>query len=258
MTQNNHPDGLVPEGRTRIGNHPFQFRCHAGVTCYRTCCRKLELYLYPYDVLRLKSRLEIHSADFMRRFTRLARGSHPYFPAVMLNMDDNDEATCPFLGDQGCKVYGDRPSACRTYPLERAVEKTGTGNELREHYFMTHHPYCLGHDESHEYTLDRWKREQGLHRFDLMNDLWAVVDAIFAANPWQGEGAAGPKQQLAFMICYNIDDFRSYCRQHDLLRMFRLEKDRRRRIAKEDEELLKFGLDWLQFILGGRPTLTPR
>ena len=123
---------------------------------------------------------------------------------------------------------------------------------------MTHHEYCMGHGEKQSYTIKKWERDQGLYAYNLMNDRWAEVDAFFATNPWQGEGAAGPKQQLAFMVCYNIDDFRDYCRQHKLLKMFRLERDRRRRIEGDDSELLSFGFDWLQFVLGDRRTLIPR
>lgn len=253
-----HKTDLVPDGRTSIGSNPFQFHCHPGVSCYKFCCRKLEMYLYPYDVVRLKNRLKMHSSEFMRTHTRVASGAHPYFPAIMLNMADNAEATCPFLGEQGCEVYVDRPSACRTYPLERAVEKPGDKKRLQEHYFMTHHAYCMGHDEEYTYTVRQWERDQGLYDYNMMNDLWAEVDAFFATNPWQGEGAAGPKQQLAFMVCYNIDDFRSYCSRHNLLKMFRLPRDRRRGIERDDAELLKFGFDWLQFILGDRRTITPR
>ncbi|MCK5515460.1 MAG: YkgJ family cysteine cluster protein, partial [Desulfobulbaceae bacterium] len=91
-----------------------------------------------------------------------------------------------------------------------------------------------------------------------LNDMWAEVDAFFALNPWQGEGHAGPRQQMAFMVCYNIDAFRTYTAQHRLLSAYRLDRDRRRRIEKDDTELLKFGFDWLLHILGDRPTLTPR
>ena len=251
------PAELVPEGRTPVGDDPFRFRCHGGVSCFTRCCRQLELYLYPYDVLRLKIALGLSSQEFMHAHTRLSRGGHPYFPAVMLNMADNDERTCPFLGESGCRVYRDRPSACRTYPLERAVEKMTEAGRLRSYYFMTHHHYCLGHDEEGEYTLRQWERDQQLHAFNTMNDLWAEVDAFFATNPWQGEGAAGPRQQLAFMVCYNIDEFRVYADRHNLLRKFRLEKSRRRRIERDDEELLKFGFSWLLFVLGDRPTLQP-
>lgn len=243
------------EGRTKIGSEPFQFSCHPGVSCYMDCCRKLDMYLYPFDIIRLKNSLGLRSAEFMRNHTRIAQGSHPYFPAIMLNMSENEAATCPFLGDKGCTVYPDRPSSCRTYPLERAVEKSGVHNNLKEHYFMTHHAYCKGHGETDNQSLRQWTRNQGLYDYNLMNDLWAEVDAFFATNPWQGEGKAGPRQQLAFMACYNIDDFRVYTQQYNLLRKFRLDRDRRRRIERDDSELLKFGFDWLQFILGDRPTL---
>ena len=120
---------------------------------------------------------------------------------------------------------------------------------------MTQHGYCQGHVEEKEYTIKQWERDQFLDDFNLMNDLWAEVDAFFSTNPWQGEGTAGPRQQLAFMVCYNLDDFRFYVQQHNLLRSFRLDKERRRRIERDDTELLKFGFDWLQYVLGDRPTL---
>lgn len=246
----------VPEGRTVVGREHFQFRCHTDVPCFTNCCRKLELYLYPYDVVRLKHALGLHSAEFMQKHTRLSAGSHSYFPAVMLNMADNKEGKCPFLSDSGCTVYRDRPYSCRMYPLERAVEKQ-PGKQLTAHYFLTHHSYCKGHEEERKYTIREWERDQFLHEYNLMNDCWAEVDAFFATNPWQGEGAAGPRQQLAFMACYNTDDFREYVKHHRLLKSFRLEKDRRRRIERDDAELLRFGFDWLQFILGERPTLQP-
>ena len=249
---------FIPEGRTVVGRNPFQFQCHSGVECFTSCCRKLELYLYPYDVLRLKNSLGIQSAEFMHTHTRIASGSHPFFPAIMLNMRDNADKTCPFLGPEGCMVYKDRPSACRTYPLERAVEKQVGKHGMVVHYFMTHHDYCKGHLEQRQYTVDKWERDQFLYEYNLMNDCWAEVDAFFATNPWQGEGTAGPRQQLAFMVCYNLDEFRRYASRHNLLKLFRMDRDRRRRIERDDAELLRFGFDWLQFVLGDRPTLQPR
>ncbi|GAB4344180.1 MAG: YkgJ family cysteine cluster protein [Desulfobulbaceae bacterium] len=249
---------IVPEGRTKIGRDPFRFHCHPGVSCFTNCCRKLELYLYPYDIIRLKNRLNMRADEFLHAHTRLSQGAHPFFPAVMLNMRDDSEGTCPFLGEKGCSVYRDRPSACRTYPLERGVEKEAGRSSLRVHYFLTHHDYCKGHNEEHAYTVAQWERDQQLYDYNLMNDAWAEVDAFFATNPWHGEGAAGPRQQLAFMVCYNIDAFREYAVRHNLLRAFRIDRDRRRRIEKDDGELLRFGFDWLRFVLGGHPTLQPR
>ncbi len=240
-----------------LGKEPFQFCCHSGVSCFLSCCRQVELRLFPYDVLRLKERLGLPSAEFLQEYTRLEQGPHPFFPAVMLNMRADGEHLCPFLMKSGCSVYQDRPSACRTYPLERAIEKTAAGS-LQSHWFLTQHSYCKGHFEGHSCTVKQWEREQRLTEFNLFNDLWAEVDALFATNPWQGEGQAGPLQQLAFMVCYNIDAFRDYVQQHNLLATFHLDRDRRRRIETDDSELLKFGFDWLLHVLANRRTLISR
>ncbi len=246
----------LPDGRTDIGSKDsFSFHCHPGVSCFLTCCHKVEILIFPHDIIRLKQHLEISSSDFIRTYTRIGEGSHPYFPSLMLNMANKEGFPCPYLENEGCRVYPHRPSACRTYPLERGVEYLGPGNGLKPHYFLTHHSYCKGHFEAKEYTLKKWERDQGLYDFNLFNELWAEVDAFFATNPWQGEGSGGPLQQLAFMVCYNIDDFRQYTDEHGLLQQFKLDKYERSRIKKDDAALLKFGFKWIQYYLGGRSVL---
>ena len=246
---------LVPSDRTVLSDGTFQFHCHAGVPCFRDCCRNVDLLLFPYDVILLKNHLGMHSSEFLRAHTRLCAGSHPFFPGLQLNMREDEQRACPFLTESGCGVYAHRPSACRTYPLERAVERTGSGQPLRVHYFLTHHPYCQGHAEHRQYSIRQWERDQMLDECNQYNDHWAEVDALFASNPWAGEGVAGPYQQLAFMVCYNIDEFRSYAEKQGLLAQFRLAKEDRRRIGKDDGALLRFGFDWLSTILGGRGKL---
>ncbi|MCL1980421.1 MAG: YkgJ family cysteine cluster protein [Proteobacteria bacterium] len=245
-------DHLVLSDRTLISDGTFQFNCHAGVSCFRSCCRNVDLLLFPYDVLVLKNHLHLTSAEFLRAHTRICAGSHPFFPGLQLKMAEDERRPCPFLTEAGCSVYAHRPSACRTYPLERGVECPGNNQPLRIHYFLTHHPYCQGHFEERRYSTKQWERDQLLDEFNQYNDLWASVDALFATNPWAGEGVAGPYQQLAFMVCYNIDDFRSYVADHDLLSRLRLSKEDKRRIKKDDGALLRFGFDWLKAILAGR------
>jgi hypothetical protein len=214
-----------PEGMKPLGKSVFRFACHPGVKCYMSCCRKLDLILYPYDIIRLKKRLNISAEELLRNHTRLGPSTHPYFPAVMLQMSDNTEQTCPFLTEHGCSVYKD--------------------------YFMTNHPYCLGHNEDTEWTVKRWLRDQQVIEFNIITDLWAEIDTLFSRNPWQGEGAAGSRQQMAFMACYNIDGFRSFVEETRLLQQFKLESTRHRLISNDDEVLLKFGFDWLKHVLAG-------
>lgn len=248
----------LPADRSRIGNVPFAFHCHPGVACFLSCCRNVNLLLFPYDIILLKNHLQMHSADFLAAHTELCAGSHPLFPGLQLKLLDDAARSCPFLGEQGCTVYRSRPSACRTYPLERGVERPEDGQPLRVHYFMTHHPYCLGHQEQRTCTLTQWEREQQLHECNHFNDLWAELDAFFATNPWAGEGVAGPYQQLAFMVCYNIDGFRDYVRQHNLPVQFVLNKSERQRLMRDDSALLQFGFKWLEMVLGGRRQLVKK
>ena len=241
-----------------LGNNVFRFACHAGVSCYMRCCRDQNLFLYPFDIIRLKKKLGISSAEFLARHAMVVRGDNPFFPTVMLKMSDNAEKTCPFLGPEGCTVYEARPNGCRMYPLERAVDRTPSRGRPAEYYFLTNHPYCKGHEESKEWRVKEWLRDQSLVYDNTMADRWAEMDTLFASNPWQGEGAAGPKQLMAFMACYNIDDFRNYVDQHRLLDQFRLDKARRRVIQTDDEALLQFSYDFLQHILADRSILQPK
>ena len=244
------PDGMEPLGKSK-----FKFGCHPGVPCYMLCCKKVDMILYPYDIIQLKNRLKISSEEFLNNCAGVVKGSNPYFPSVMMRMADNDEKTCPFLGENGCTVYEDRPSACRMYPLERAVDRTPSQGRPDEFYFLKMHDYCLGHLEQTEWTVKDWVRNQQLLYHNVMADLWTEMDTLFSKNPWKGEGAAGPKQLMAFMVCYNIDRFRQYIGDQHLLGRFRLEKSRVKKIEKDDEALLKFGFDWLKFILDDQPTL---
>jgi Fe-S-cluster containining protein len=247
-----------PPGMEPLGKSSFQFRCHAAVACYMTCCRKLDMPLYPFDIIRLKKYLGLDSEEFLRRYVRVVAAGNPYFPALMMRMADNEEHTCPFLGEQGCTVYEERPAACRMYPLEKAVERAPAQGRPGEFFFMARHSYCLGHAEDRQWTVKEWLRDQHLLTYQVMDELWAEMDTLFATNPWRGEGAAGPLQQLAFMVCYNPDGFRRYLRANNLLGGFKMSRSEVRAIETDDEALLKFGYKWLRFVLADSPTLQAR
>ncbi len=244
-----------PEGMVPLGDSFFTFECHSAVECFTVCCKNVDMILYPYDIICLKNSLGISSESFVRDHTHLVRGDNPFFPTVKLKLNVNNDNACPFLSEDGCTVYDSRPSACRTYPLERAVDRTAVKGQSAEFYFLTDHSYCKGHNEEKEFTVDKWIRNQRLMEHNAMNAFWVDMDTIFETNPWKGEGSGGEKQQLAFMVCYNIDGFRRFVEEHDLLKQFKLPKDFKRRIKKEDTELLKFGFEWLKLLLTGRSFL---
>lgn len=243
-----------PEGMVPLGSERFQFLCHEKVACFTKCCKNVDMFLFPYDILRLKIALKIDSEGMMRKYTRVVKGDNPYFPSVMLKLDE-ENGWCPFLNENGCSVYDDRPSSCRTYPLERAVDRNSNSVRSKSYYFLTSHEYCLGHKEDKHFLVKEWVRNQKIDQYNFMNDLWAEVDTLFATNPWRGEGSGGEKQRLAFMVCYDLDHYRDFVTQNSILKQFRLSKDQRRRIEKDDNELLKFGFEWLKFLFSGKSSL---
>jgi uncharacterized protein len=245
-----------PEHMVPLDNKRFSFGCHSGLTCFTTCCKNVDMYLFPYDIIRLKNCIGMKSEKFVRNHTQLTYGSNPYFPSVMMKLTDDN--SCPFLIPEGCSVYNDRPSSCRTYPLERAVDRNPQRKARTDYYFLTNHSYCLGHGESGMFSVKDWIRNQKIDSFNLLNDLWAEIENIFMTNPWKGEGRGGPKQQLAFMVCYNTDAFRDYLYSNSLLRQFRLSSNQKKSIETDDQELLKFGFQWLKLLLTGKSNLISR
>jgi uncharacterized protein len=244
-----------PEHMVPLENKKFNFSCHPGLKCFTACCKNVDMHLFPYDIIRLKNALHIDSETFLRKNTHLVQGSNPFFPSVKMKLLEDASRACPFLLENGCSVYTDRPSACRTYPLERAVDRRPGKHQTREYYFLTNHYYCLGHKEASVFSVKEWIRSQRLDAFNMMNDLWAEIDSIFLANPWKGEGRGGPKQQLAFMVCYNSDAFRKYMSVNNLLQNFSLSREQKTSIETDDSELLKFGFQWLKHFLTGKSNL---
>ena len=108
-------------GRQIKAGDTFSFRCHEDIACFNLCCRNLNLFLYPYDVVRLKNNLAMRSDQFLDRYVDVVLRKGNYFPDVLLRMAANAERTCPFLSDAGCRVYPDRPDTCRTFPVEQGV-----------------------------------------------------------------------------------------------------------------------------------------
>ena len=242
------PAGMEPLGKTK-----FSFSCHSGVSCFMSCCRNVEMLLYPYDIIELKKCLGIRSDRFLEEYVQVVQGANPFFPSLMMKMTETN--SCPFLGSTGCTVYEHRPFSCRMYPLERGVDRNREKGRVEEFYFLTKHAYCKGHDEAQEWTVKEWLRSQQLLFHNAMADQWTEMDTFFAGNPWAGEGAAGPKQKLAFLVCYNIDGFRDYVRHHQLIDRFKLPKASVRAMETDNEALLSFGFDWLKLVLADMPTL---
>ncbi len=243
--------GQISGNRKLITEETIRFDCHSGVACFTRCCKDADMYLYPYDIIRMKNGFGISSERFLEQYSIQAIRDNPYFPSLMLKMSDDEEKSCPFLSPEGCTIYKDRPFSCRSYPLERAVARRGDENGRKVLYFIVCHDHCLGHKESREWTITEWIQDQQIGLYNEMNDLWVDIDSIFRANPWGSQGTDSPGLKMAFMACFNVDMFKKFIFESTFLSRFNLPRKRIEKLKKSDVELMKFGFDWTKFFLTG-------
>ena len=256
--QQNHQEQKINSNRKLLEKDTFRFECHSGVACFTRCCKNADMYLYPYDIIRMKDHLGISSDQFLKQHTISAFRDNKYFPSLMLQMSDDEEKSCPFLSDKGCTIYENRPFSCRAYPLERAAARLNDGYGRLVQYFVANHPYCLGHKESREWTVKKWTEDQQLQPYDEMNDLWVDIDTIFRKNPWGDKGINSPALKMAFLACFNVDKLKEFISNSSFLSRFDVPEERVQKIMETDIELMKFGFDWVEFFLTSKGPLTPK
>ena len=75
MTKDNYEDiqkfhEKILEEHPRLGpNDRFSFACHPGVSCFNVCCGDVNIFLTPYDILRLRRKLGITTDELLDNHT---------------------------------------------------------------------------------------------------------------------------------------------------------------------------------------------
>jgi Fe-S-cluster containining protein len=234
-------------------NSEFNFRCHPGVACFNDCCGDVNIFLTPYDIIRLKNNLGIDSGEFLSRYTISPFDENLKYPIVLLKMEDDDKKSCPFVGKDGCRVYPDRPWSCRMYPL--GLASPGEGNEQldKEFYFLLEESNCKGFAEKKKWTVSQWLKDQGINEY---NEIGAHFKEIALHSFFQEGGNLPPEKiEMFFMVCYDIDKFRRFLFGSTFFDKFEVDEKIQDKIKNDDVELLKFGYNWLKFALFGEKTM---
>jgi len=229
----------------------FRFRCHSDLGCFNRCCRNLNLFLYPYDVVRLKSALGITSDRFLDRYVDVVLRPGEFFPEVLLRMSDNKDKTCPYLTPDGCSVYPDRPDTCRTFPVEQGALFDAKTRKSRRVHFFRPPSFCLGRHEQETWTPESWTRDQGALVHNQMTLLWADLRSLFQSDPWGAEGPEGKRAKMTFMAAYNVDRFREFVFNSSFLKRYKVKPALLKKLKKDDTQLLKFGFQWIKFFVWG-------
>ena len=226
----------------------FQFACHPGISCFNNCCRDLNQFLTPYDILRLKNRLGVSSQQFLKEYTASHIGPRSGLPVVSLKMSA-EQPDCPFVSPTGCTVYEDRPGACRTYPLGRVAARKRGDKACGESYFLIREAHCLGFGEPKKWTVEKWKKDQDLETYNEMNDL--MMDILSSKNQSGKKQLTGEEADLFFMACYDLDRFKDFVSDDDISKAYSTGEGTKKTILRDDVAFMRFAIKWIKLKLFG-------
>jgi uncharacterized protein len=231
----------------------FKFNCHKNISCFNKCCSDVNIFLTPYDVIRLKNRLKISSQEFLDKYTLMPIDEKQNHPVVMLKMNEDEDKTCPFVGEEGCSLYEDRPWSCRMFPLGVASPKGDGKNSEGDFYFIIEEPICQGYKEEKSQAISDWIQEQRVEEYSEMGDRFKEVSLHDYFK--EGKQLNPAKQEMFYTVCYNIDKFREFLFESTFFNRFEVDEEIIHNIKHDDEELLLFGFEWLKYCLFGDKTM---
>jgi hypothetical protein len=239
------------------GGKTISFSCHKGIGCWNACCANIDITLTPYDVLRLKTRLEMTSSDFLRQYTVPYELEKDGIAGIKFKPVEGGTA-CQFMRPEGCSVYEDRPTACRYYPvalisMRRQDEYTDTSS-----YALVKEPHCKGHEVERPLTIDEYRQEQGVAEYDDQSRGWRqLILKKMSSGPTIGKPSLRSRQ-MYFMACYDVDLFREFVRSEGFQNAFELDEATNKLLLENDLELMQFGFRFLKQVLFGEVSIAAR
>jgi hypothetical protein len=213
------------------------------------------MLLTPYDILRMKKRLGLSSDEFLKKYTYVHIDENSSHPFAVLKMLDEQDGRCPFVTDEGCGIYEDRPANCRYYPVGKGImmRESEKGPVPEEFFFFIREPNCAGYDQDKEWTIESWRKAQGVDIYDDMNREWAEIQ-LRRDNPGKPK-LDKSKQPLIYMATYDLDRFRRFVFESGFLNMFDVDPEEIEKLKTDEIALMKFAFKYLKYILMLEETL---
>ena len=245
-----NPSNILPAKYTL--DSKIRFRCHPGVPCFTECCGNIKIVLTPYDILKIRKRLDMEAADFLHTYTEPTYLEKTDFPGVMIKL--TEEGRCPFIKSktEGCRIYSDRPTACRYYPVGMANFHEGAqeGQSSEEFYFVVKEPHCRGFEEDKTWTIKEWREDQGVDLRDKMNKGWMELVMRRKSFGYQATLSEQAKRMF-FMASTDLDQFRSFVFESSFLQTYDVDQETLASIRDDEVELLLFSYKVLASMLFG-------
>jgi len=217
-----------------VGTSPFPFACHDALPCFTQCCKDVNIYLTPYDVLRLRQTLGVGSSEFLSKYTRSFLAKTTNIPVVQLAMDPGT-LFCPFVARDGCRVYENRPWACRMFPLDLST----TDQQFR---LIAGKDRCKGLFEPSKGTVGDWLEAQGVFQYAEMDRAYqSVVPARFKPGGPMNEGLG----RLLY-IAYDLDRFAELIKDGRFSKFHDVDEKMLSAAGQDSEELLKLAFRYIR------------
>lgn len=247
-----NPTNILPKKYTL--DSKIQFRCHPGVSCFTACCGHIDIILTPFDILRLRKHLNLPADEFLLRFTTPTYVEKTDLPGVKIHLDE--DGRCPFVTDEGCTIYQERPSACRYYPIGMANFHEGgqEGIESEKFFFIVKEDHCKGHEEDTEWTIREWRADQGVDLCDEMNREW--LEIVMRRRSFGHQASMSEQaQKMFFLASTDIDKFRDFVFNSSFLDTYEIDQETLDKIKEDDIEMMLFSFRYLASALFGTQDL---
>ena len=232
----------------------LRFACYKGISCFNSCCRHADVTLAPYDVLRLQRHLEMNSEEFLKAHTVPFQLDADGVPGIKLRTDN--QGACLFLdGDNGCRVYEDRPTVCRYYPVALLNMREKDSHKAKQQYSLVKEDHCKGHEEARELTLRDYRKEQNVEEYDEFNCSWYE---LILKKRSGGPSVGKPNEmslQLFFMASFNFDMLRRFVTSDNFQATYDLSAETYAEIAADDIALMQLGNRLMRQALFGEKTI---
>ncbi len=228
----------------------FKFSCHKKVSCFNQCCIDVNQFLYPYDIIRLKNFLGLTSTEFLQKYAMIYSGDTTGLPVVSLKTKPSDRHACPFVTEQGCSVYSDRPASCRIFPLARAISRSRETGQITEHFALIKDPVCEGFEQGEKIKVRDWIDTQEIIEYNRLND--KMIELISLKHQVMPGPLEGEYKEKFVLGCYDIDTFRKQIFEDGLMEEADFEDGVYEKIKTDDALLLEEGMKWIQKQLFGK------
>ncbi len=213
----------------------INFDCHENLPCFTQCCKDVNIYLTPYDVLRMRRALGMSSSEFLSKYTQSFLAKVTNVPVVQLLMNP-DTLYCLFVTPEGCKIYNDRPWACRMYPLDMDVKNPGC------YKVITSSEKCFGLKEPKKWSVKEWLEFQEVYIYTEMENLYqSIMPPEFSPG-----GKMNPGLGKLLFLAYDLDIFLEMLKDKTFRRLHDIDEETYGKALEDDEELLKLAFFYIR------------